>query len=223
MCFLTQTKMSWNILVCGCVLSSTGNGMSPWSPKPVKIASHLGEKYGAQFHLYSAYSKGQRVVPGTSSMPASSGSLVELQSLRPLLGEPESVFLQDPWLISMLRWVWEVLSWMKLSDLFRTHHPLSFTAARLLPGGALFWEDSGLRSGLHFIDLCTDWSCWCFWKFLKFLGSSDFSPSDFSIREIWPSGGSSPVYLGILPGLGGPLWRVWLGQELGDLRLDLFF
>ena len=46
-----------------------------------------------------ATQKWQRVVPGTSIAPASSGSLLEIQILRPHPGKPEPAFSQDPWLI----------------------------------------------------------------------------------------------------------------------------
>ena len=54
-----------------------------------------------EFHLHSGHLEWERVVPGTSIIPPSSGHLLQVQILRPHPGEP--AFSQGLWLILMCR------------------------------------------------------------------------------------------------------------------------
>lgn len=159
-------------MACDGVLSSTQDGMIPWSLQPTKIASHLGRGMWC----------------GVSSLPwplqvAKSGSwdqhrtCIIWEAVRNTGSQASPrqtracIFTRSP-VGSMLSSVWEALSWRKLSDLLWPHHWLPFAATHLPSGRTLFWEHSDLGSGLYFIDLCTDQCCWDLLKFLKFLGSS---------------------------------------------------
>lgn len=119
-----------------------------------------------------------------------------------------AAFSQGLWLILCLFGL-RHLSWRMLFDLL-CHHQLTFWQGFVLGNTQDLW------SGLYFIDLCIDWSCWGLLKFLKLLGSSLLERLTF-ISPLWSLMDQNGLFqFPFHPVILGWVWerlccRVWLG------------
>lgn len=175
--FLTQTEMNWNVLACD------GGTYFRWRwSVTMEPSAHQGSFLSGErnvvwsFICILATPSGKECSLGPASYSGSLGTYYKCRfSGLTLVNWSQHFHKVSVWFYAQFglrRPVLENAVWFALPS-------PAYLLAGLCSG-----EHSDLWSGLYFIDLCIDWSCWGLLKFLKFLGSSLLERLTF-ISPLW--------------------------------------